>query len=144
MFGLYNPKSLKIDGAVAAIDFIDVASAEVTKVEITTADEARTLREALDTQKARGITTRNGAIEDFRGTISFNPKVPGEAILHPDGDENFGNFIPVKLGFEVEGGDLPANGYAMGQATMVDGAMVVYQIAVRELGFAPDRAPRPN
>jgi len=145
MFGFYDPASLSIGEKSAVIDFINAADADdVTKVEISSAETAREIHDALETQRTRGITIRSGKIIDFRGSIAFNPKAPDEALLTPDSEEDFGRTIPMKMAFNPGKDAMPRHGYAIGQAAEVDGALVVYKLAMRPFTMTFDREPVPG
>ncbi|MBW3243587.1 hypothetical protein KUV57_13015 [Epibacterium sp. DP7N7-1] len=144
MFGFYDPASLSIGEKSAVIDFINAADNDVTKVEISSAETAREVHDALEVQKTRGITTRSGKIIDFRGSIAFNPKAPNEALLTPESEDEFGRTIPMKMAFDIEKNALPRHGFAIGQAVEIDGAMVVYKLAMRPFSMAFDRDPVPG
>lgn len=145
MFGFYDPASLSIGEKSAVINFINAADAEdVTQVEISSAEQAREVYKALEVQKTRGITLKEGEIHDYRGSIAFNPKVPDEALLTLDDEENFGRTLPMKMAFGLEKDDLPRHGYAIVQATEVDGALLVYKLAMRPFSMTYDREPAPG
>ena len=93
----------------------------------------------LETQKTRGITIRSGEIIDFRGSIAFNPKAPDEALLTPDSEEDFGRTIPMKMAFDTGKNAMPRHGYAIGQAVEIDGALMVYKLAMRPFTMTFDR-----
>ena len=144
MFGFYDPASLTFGLKGAVINFINAQDAsDVTEVKIETAQDALMVAGALETQKVRGITTHDGKIIDFRGSIAFNPKAPDEAMITLEDSDSFGQAVPVKLGFSLGKATMPRFGYAMGQAAMRDGAMIVYKLAVRGLSNSFDRAPAP-
>ncbi|MBY6058608.1 hypothetical protein [Leisingera daeponensis] len=145
MFGFYDPASLSIGEKSAVINFINASdAADVTKVSIKTPADVRRVSDALEVQKARGITTLAGNVVEFRGSISFNPKAPDEALLTLDDAENFGRTVPLKLDFDLGQETLPRHGYAIGQAAEVDGALIVYKLAMRPFTMNFDRDMMPG
>ena len=139
MFGFYDPKSLKHDDKGAVIDFINAEDAsDITPVEIRSEGDVARVREAISNQVRFGITTMNAGMKQFRGSIAFNPLAPGEGLLTPEDDPQ--RITPIRLGFKIGMEELPTAGIGMGDAVMVDGALVIRKLAMKS--FMPVSAPR--
>jgi hypothetical protein len=133
MFGFYDPRSLAVKDRSASIDFINSMDAsDVTSVQINTIDELRAVSSALKTQKERGIASLKGEIIEFRGSIVLLDR--NEALLTPEGGTE-DEIIPMEFGFDVTDCDLPEHGFAIGEGVKVDGAIVIYRLAVQPIGL---------
>jgi len=138
MFGFYDPASLRVDGARAEIDFIEATGGALTRVAITTAEQARGVARSLRGQMRNGISSIANDLTEITGSLALTPERPDEGLLIPDGARKP---IPVKLAFEVDRDALPRTSYAKAIGAPVDGAFVIAKIAMKALAPGAERQP---
>lgn len=126
MFGLFDPASLKVNDAVASIDFLGISDGVAETIEIRTPEHARRIAAAVRSQAQFGVTSLEGPMERVTGAMRFREGSLDEGVLKT----SEGKVIPFKLGFTCAEGDLPIGGMTIAQGVMFDGALVIQRVAI--------------
>ena len=136
MFGYLDPKSLSVEAKSATIDFINASDAgDVRVIGIGSAEEARRIGAALSAQKTMRISSLEGIVEEFHGTIRMNPAFPGEGLMYTA--QNPDRPIPIKLAFDAAENAIPEHSLGIIYGRKTDGAILVCRMAIRPISPTP-------
>ena len=140
MIGYYDPDSLKVGETEGVISFINASDAnDVKEDQINTQKVAKTVVAALKDQMNHGLAGLNGRFRKVQGTFTRVPGSMSEGIIV---DAKGGKEVPVRMGFGVKPGDVPARGVCIAIGEMGDGALMVDRLTLAPI--APMPVPNPG
>jgi hypothetical protein len=142
MFGYFDPATLTVGRRSAEIEFVNASdAADVRRIPIRSAEEARRIHRALDAQKSMRIASLDGDMMEVGGIVRMNPSHPDEGIMTTSGSPS--RTLPIKLAFDIGRGDIPEKAFAIVHGREEAGALVVCRMAMRPVSPGPRPASGP-